>query len=96
MSERHITNKEKYCTFYIVRHGETLWNVKGLLQGIKDSALTPTGEKQARELAAELESVNFDVIFSSDLLRARRTAEIIALERKLAVKTSQLLRERQF
>lgn len=96
MSNNILPNRKKYCTFYIVRHGETELNVKGLLQGIQDSALTPLGEKQAKVLAIELRNVDFDLIFSSDLLRAKRTAEIIALERNLAVKTSELLRERQF
>jgi broad specificity phosphatase PhoE len=85
-----------YATFYIVRHGETEWNARDILQGQSDSELTNLGENQARSLAHELQNVHFDAVFSSDLLRARRTAEIMAVERKLAVKTSQLLRERNW
>lgn len=88
--------KSLYTTFYIVRHGQTDWNVQGIMQGQKDSFLTPVGEEQARSVAEELKDVHFDAAFSSDLMRAKRTAEIIALDKKLAVQTTQLLRERAF
>lgn len=92
--ERNI--KQKLTTIYIVRHGETEWNTKGILQGHGDSALTPKEEDQAHQITAELNSIRFDEIFSSDLQRAKRTAEIIALEHRLVVKTNKLLRERYF
>lgn len=80
-------------TFYIARHGETVWNKQNLMQGQKDSLLTKDGIKQAKVLATELKKLKFDHIFSSDLLRAKKTAEIIALEHDLTVTTSKLLRE---
>lgn len=83
-------------TFYLVRHGETEWNIKGLMQGHMDSPLTKNGENQALSVAKELGSKKFDLAFSSDLLRARRTAEIIAKEHKLEIVTTELLRERNF
>lgn len=86
--------KNKYCTFYVVRHGETEWNVKKLMQGHSNSPLTTNGIKQARETAKKMRNIHFDEVFSSDLERAKQTAEIIALEKKLAVKTTQLLREK--
>ncbi len=86
----------KYCTFYIVRHGETEWNVKKLLQGHSDSSLTNNGKQQAEMLAAELKDINFDAIYSSDLLRTQKTAEILRLERKLVINTTKMLRERYF
>ena len=89
-------NKKNYCTFYLVRHGETEWNTKGIMQGHKDSPLTKQGINQAKKAARLFKKIKFDEIFSSDLLRAQRTAEIIALERKMAVKTSKLLREGLF
>ncbi len=85
-----------YCTIYIARHGETEDNLKKLIQGQGDSPLTAQGEQQARDLAAILKNIHFDAIFSSDLGRAKRTAEIVALERQLAVNTAKLLRERSF
>jgi broad specificity phosphatase PhoE len=87
---------QNQALFYIVRHGETEWNVQNRLQGHGDSPLTSRGEEQVRDFARELTDINFDLVFSSDLLRAQRTAEIIAVEKKLAVTTTQLLRERSF
>jgi len=89
-------NASKLTTFYIVRHGETDWNNKKLLQGFTDIALNKTGENQAKDLAVVLKDVKFDLAFSSDLVRAKKTAEIIVLEKKLAVETTRLLRERTF
>lgn len=70
--------------------------MKELVQGQGDSALTEEGIRQAKGLADELRHIKFDAIFSSDLLRARRTAAIIALERQLAVTTNHLIREQSF
>jgi broad specificity phosphatase PhoE len=81
-------------TLYIARHGETEFNVQGRWQGHIDSALTENGIEQAKNLAEELREIQFDAIFASDLLRAKRTAEIAKLERDLEVKTTELLRER--
>ncbi len=88
--------KNNYCTLYIVRHGETVWNVQKLLQGQKDSRLTEKGIEQAQDLAKKFKTMSFDAIFSSDLLRAKRTAEILAVEHNLAIQTNKLLRERHF
>ncbi len=83
-------------TIFIIRHGETEWNVQKIMQGHSNSPLTPEGERQAGQIANDLKPVHFDAVFSSDMLRAKRTAEIIALERKIAVKTTEALRERSY
>jgi len=89
--------KSNYCQIYLVRHGLTDWNEKGLLQGQSNIPLNKDGEKQAIEAAKKhFKKIKFAAIFSSDLVRAKRTAEIIALEKKMAVETSTLLRERDF
>jgi broad specificity phosphatase PhoE len=88
--------KNKYTTFYIIRHGETEWNVARRVQGQTDIPLSSEGKQQAMELAGELRHIKFDHVFSSDLFRARETAEIIAIERKMIVNTEKLLRERYF
>ena len=85
-----------YCTFYIVRHGETEWNVAGKLQGHHDSPLTEAGIRQAMERSGTFKNMKFADAFSSDIFRAQRTAEIISADHQLVVKTSQLLRERSF
>src|SRR3989344_5251144 len=92
MSEK----KSDYCTFYIIRHGETEWNAAGRLQGHADSPLTKKGINQVKKLKKIIKHVHFDGLFSSDSGRARKTAEIINLERKLAVVTTALLREKSF
>lgn len=84
------------CTIYIVRHGESESNAKGLLAGHLDSRLTEKGKMQAGELAEKLKRIHFDAVYSSDLIRAKQTAEIIVAERKLAVQASELIRERGF
>ncbi|MEP7167407.1 MAG: histidine phosphatase family protein [Candidatus Woesebacteria bacterium] len=85
-------NKNR-CTFYIVRHGQTEWNVDHRLQGHMDSPLTPDGILQAEELAKTFTGTHFDAAYSSDSFRAHRTAQIVSSEHNLVVKTNQLLRE---
>ncbi|KAI0723888.1 phosphoglycerate mutase-like protein [Cerioporus squamosus] len=80
---------------YIVRHGETDFNRQGIVQGQIDTPLNDAGVEQARLTADALEDTPFEVAYSSDLQRARRTAEII-LEKHPGVKleTTPALRER--
>lgn len=85
-----------YCTIYLVRHGETQWNIEHRIQGHKDSPLTQKGREQASFLGEKLKNVHFDAVFSSDLGRARQTAELITLSKKMAIQTTQALRERSF
>lgn len=85
-----------YCTIYIVRHGETDENLHHIIQGHTNSVLNKTGKLQAKNTAQRLQDIKFDNVFSSDLLRTKETAEIIALERKLAVQTTKVLRERRW
>lgn len=87
---------QNYCTIYLVRHGETEWNNKKLIQGHSDIPLNVKGELQSKQLGEKLKDVHFEAVFSSDLIRAKRTAEIIILEKKLAVITTNALRERMF
>lgn len=86
----------KPCTFYIFRHGQTQWNIKKIIQGHKDSPLTEEGLEAARSIAKVLKTVAFDAVYSSDLLRAKKTAQVLAREHKLTVMTTKLLRERAF
>jgi len=81
-------------TLLLVRHGETDWNRDGRWQGHSDTPLNDAGRAQARQLAAELADV--DVIYSSDLARARETAEILAEPNGLEVQLDPRLRERSF
>ncbi|OHA89712.1 MAG: hypothetical protein A2741_02045 [Candidatus Zambryskibacteria bacterium RIFCSPHIGHO2_01_FULL_43_27] len=91
-----MTDKSSYCTFYIVRHGEAEGNALGLMQGHYDVPLTEKGKAQIEDLSIKLKDIIFDAAYSSDLLRTKQTAEILSKERKLAVQTSHLIRERHF
>ena len=82
--------------FIVVRHGETEWNVQARVQGHKDSALTAAGLAQAEAVAGRLAREKFDALVSSDLGRARQTAERIAARCGLAVAFDERLRERNF
>lgn len=61
----------------LIRHGETDWNVEGRYQGQADPPLNAKGLAQAEELAEELAGVGVEVIYTSPLLRARQTAEVL-------------------
>ncbi len=78
---------------YAVRHGETEWNTAGRQQGHLDSALTENGITQARFLAEGLRGRGIEYLYSSDLGRARQTAEFIAAGLGLPVQTDSRLRE---
>lgn len=54
----------KLTTLYIVRHGQTEWNKKGIIQGHSDSPLTKEGKEKAKLLAGNLNDIKFDYIFS--------------------------------
>ena len=64
-------------TVCLVRHGETDWNAQGKIQGTADIPLNKAGARQAAQCGAYLSDSNWDLIITSPLKRARRTAEII-------------------
>ena len=61
----------------LVRHGETDWNARGMYQGSRDVPLSARGRAQARALAVDLASVGFDAAYTSPLVRARETADLV-------------------
>ena len=80
----------------LVRHGETDWNSAKRIQGQIDIDLNATGEAQARALRSGLAAHSFAAVYSSDLLRAWRTAQIATAGLGLAVTPAPILRERHF
>lgn len=83
-------------TFYLVRHGQTVWNTLGQTQGHGNSPLTELGKQQAKNLAEALREYPIDIIYCSDLGRAVETANIIGEELGLEINPTEALREMGF
>ena len=81
---------------FLVRHGATFWNSRGIVQGHSDVQLAPDGIYQARLLAENFPVQKVSAIYSSDLSRAKTTAEIIANKFSLEVETLPEIREINF
>lgn len=63
---------------YLVRHGQTRWNVEKRVQGLKQVPLNKAGKKQALALKRKFQKIGLDRIYTSPALRTRQTAKIIA------------------
>ncbi len=78
----------------ITRHGETEQNRSKILQGHMDGKLTPEGKEQAKKLGIRLAKEHIDAIYTSDLSRARLTAEAVAMHHpKASLTITKELRE---
>ena len=62
---------------YVMRHGKTNWNEKGITQGKRKVRLNKSGAEQVRKVASDHKSCNFDVIICSPLVRTMQTARIM-------------------
>ena len=78
---------------YFIRHGESVGNIQGTIQGSIDLPLTETGIYQSQLLSNYLNVKNLDFFYSSPLLRAKQTAEIINQKFNLEIKFTNNLRE---
>ncbi|NMF86481.1 histidine phosphatase family protein [Nodosilinea sp. P-1105] len=65
-------------TIYLVRHGQTDWNLEGRLQGDTDNSLNETGLQQAEQVSVLLPNIELDQIYPSGLTRAIQTAEFFS------------------
>ncbi len=61
----------------LIRHGQSIWNAANLFTGWENVGLSEKGILEAKNAAEELTNINFDSIFTSELIRAQKTAEII-------------------
>lgn len=81
---------------FIIRHGQTDWNKKGLLQGTIDIPLNEIGLSQAEFAYEQLKDEKIDVVFCSPLIRTRQTAEVILKGRDIPVIYDERIVERRF
>lgn len=79
--------------FYLVRHGQTLWNVERKYQGQSDVPLTKIGKLQAEQVADKLKDKDIKAIYASDLSRTVHTAREIAKHHNLEVINDKDIRE---
>jgi broad specificity phosphatase PhoE len=80
-------------TLWLVRHGQTDWNVEGRFQGQADPPLNAVGRAESRRLAAQLRGRHIDALYSSDLRRARQTAAYLSRAMDKPIRLEPRLRE---
>ncbi|ALB45407.1 MULTISPECIES: histidine phosphatase family protein [Clostridium] len=78
---------------YLIRHGQTKWNLEKRMQGHKDSPLTEVGISQAQKLRDRLINEKIDLIYSSESKRAYDTAKIIQHNRNIPINIKKELKE---
>jgi 2,3-bisphosphoglycerate-dependent phosphoglycerate mutase len=85
-------------TLALVRHGQSLWNAENRFTGWVDVPLTPLGEEEARRAGERLRDVEFDIAYTSALIRAQHTLDIIleVTGRHVPVIRDQALNERHY
>lgn len=93
MAMEKILSPKNGIRLIFFRHGQTDWNAAGRIQGHLDVPLNDVGRIQAEKLSTPIQRWQIDSFLSSDLLRARETAEIAAEETGLPVATDPGLRE---
>ena len=85
--------EQESAEFILVRHGLTGWNAAGRIQGHTDTDLCDEGYEQARSVGRRLQEESYDLLFSSDLKRARQTAQPLADVLEMEIQLDDRLRE---
>lgn len=81
---------------YLMRHGQTDWNMNERVQGWQDTPINQQGIKQALTAGEKLAKEEIETIYSSDLKRAKKSAEIISAALDLPLHCTKRLREMNF
>ncbi len=81
---------------YVVRHGQTEWNVQKKVMGRFDAPLTEVGLEQAKEVSNKLKYIDIDLIICSPLKRAKQTAKVINKNKNISIIYDDRLIERYF
>ena len=84
------------CRLYLIRHAETEWNKAMKFQGQTDIPLIEDGRQQAAALGRRMSSLKLDALYSSDLVRAYETAQIVASHHNKQVEIVPELKELNF
>lgn len=98
-SKKEPIAENKIVTFYIARHGKTMLNTLDRVQGWSDAPLTPEGIEVAQFLGRGLRGIDFKAAYTSDLGRARQTANIVLTtkgDKKIPITETEGLRETNF
>ena len=94
---KSVIRRRPHPTIWLVRHGESTWNVSGLVQGQADGpVLTAAGLEQAESVAGRVRALPIRTLVSSDLTRAKETAAVIGTGLGLTCAEDAALRERNF
>ena len=88
--------KGKKMKLYIIRHGETSWNKQKKLQGQRDIMLNDAGIRLAELTGEGMKDIDFDLVISSPLIRAKQTAELVMAGRHLPMITDRRIIELSF
>lgn len=81
---------------YLVRHGQTAWNLEEIVQGHSDIELDETGHSQAAQAARVFAGIEIERIITSDLARSLQTARVISDATRVPLESTARLRERGF
>ena len=93
MDQRHLVGVDGVSEVWLIRHADAYSGITELAAGRIDTPLSERGLEQARRLAARLTAVPLQAVWSSELLRARQTAELIAAGHSMEVRVDARLRE---
>jgi probable phosphoglycerate mutase len=92
-----VKSRDTKQTLWFVRHGESTWNASGFVQGqASGPVLTRKGRAEAAQIVGRLAGASIAAIYTSDLQRARETAEIVGRVVQIAPQSDPALRERNF
>mgnify|MGYP001277064675 CR=1 FL=1 len=89
----NVSETRQPAEFWLVRHGQTDWNIQRRYQGHKDIPLNSVGREQAQDLATQLNGASISAVYSSDLSRAMETAAILTERHPVTIHKDQRLRE---
>lgn len=81
---------------YLMRHGQTDWNIEGRVQGWNDTPINKKGIEQAHLAGEKLANEEIETVYSSDLRRAKKTSEIVSAALDLPLHYTKRLREMDF